>query len=693
MKGKVKRKGGPDGINGGSNGIVIEAVNRKARRKEQRLAKKKKQHPTPSRRQQHQADDAPPTTNAHNIIVSDNHNNDGPTKKKSKRSVDENADGSNNNKRVVKFSNTIEEKTIPSVKNKIPTGLKRSKKKNKRHNDNDDEDDEEYMGAQPPSLANYYEDYDDETATAFRRDDVEIDYLERELGINKKKKRNKNKKDASKELNREYSKNEGFGDDFGDFLSGLDDLVDRCVGGENEDGNEEDSEGSGGVDGDESEGENEGEVNEKKIFDSGEDDYDNHDDDSSMNDFDSNNGDDEDPYANLDEDTALAFRSDDAEIAALEEKLGLSSSSKKARKKLNKEFASAFQGYGEDFGDFLDDLDRMGDKIGFGADDDVRHDDDDGASSEDEGFLQSSDEEDEGRNNTGSNEDEGSDGSDEDSNSDEEEDVANIADHDAALTYRPASGEDIYGNKIDPSAGGTAKPTKYIPPHLRKKVGAEASAAAEEANESDNESEANEKKKVVAADPETIKMIQRQLNNALNRLSSQTLESVSKSIAAMYSQYPFHDMNDCLWKNVLSACVPPHMVMSGLIPLYIGAVSGVHWLGGDGIQLGGSLVEWSVSRLVNSLKLGRTKKEDGSGGGDQVMINKEASNLLLIVCYLYNFGVVHCSLIYDLVRDFIDNFAEIDVEALLIILSHCGGQLRSGKKSLLYALFAFMYVH
>jgi len=129
------------------------------------------------------------------------------------------------------------------------------------------------------------------------------------------------------------------------------------------------------------------------------------------------------------------------------------------------------------------------------------------------------------------------------------------------------------------------------------------------------------------------------------------------------------------------ACIPPHMVMSGLIPLYVGAMSGVHWLGGDGIQLGGCLVEWSVKKLFDSL--GEARKVGALKEDKHEMINKKAANLLLIVCYLYNYGVIHCTLIYDLVRDFIRNFTEIDVESLLIVLSHCGQQLRADDPSAL----------
>ncbi|KAL3785282.1 hypothetical protein ACHAW5_008296 [Stephanodiscus triporus] len=380
-------------------------------------------------------------------------------------------------------------------------------------------------------------------------------------------------------------------------------------------------------------------------------------------------------YENLDDETLTALRQDDREIEYLESNLGvksnsnkkkkngggslgLSSNSSKAKKKLRREYASAFSGYGEDFGDFLDDLDRLDDNVGTkrgAVEASSGGEDDESMNSEYDGNCI------------------------DDSDSDTEDTPSeDTADHDVSLTYRPTIGEDIYGNKIDPSHGQATKPSKYVPPHLRKKP---SDQVADGTAPADNHQGVSKRyKSTVAADPETITLIQRQINNALNRLSDQTLESVSKSIASIYSTCPFHDVNDCLWKNIQSACVPHHMIMSGLIPLYIGAISGVHWLGGDGIQIGGCLVEWSVTNLIDSLNKGRKFGGNSSNVADEEeheMINKEASNLLLIVCYLYNYGVIHCTLIYDLVRDFIHNFTEIDVEGLLIILSHCGQQLRA----------------
>ncbi|KAL3817524.1 hypothetical protein ACHAXA_003697 [Cyclostephanos tholiformis] len=640
MKGKPRLRQGGSAITTG--GIVVEARNRKARRKEQRHAKKGKK---PRRRDG-------------DVMAGDDivHRGGNGRKNKFSDGGDDVADANTRSKKLMKSSNiVVEEGFIPPVRN-----LK-SSSADSRHIPRD------------KSNYRYRKHLDDETLMALRQDDREIEYLESNLGYGKiNLKRGGGTNSIQRELNREYAKNEGFGDDFGDFLMGLDDLVERCVGGgessvgESGDDGESESDGGGsarddgnsciidarkkekGVDVNDSNSDSENEDDEE--FDQSMDDEE---------DCDNNH----DPYANIDdEDVVLALRNDDAEIAALEEKLGLSANSDKAKKKLRREYASAFSGYGEDFGDFLDDLDKLDEKIGTRKRREIEQ-----ASSGGEEHEQSMNSEYDSNSNDDS-----------DSETEDTTPLEDVADHDVSLTYRPTVGEDIYGNKIDYSRDRGTKSSKYVPPHLRKMSFDQQCDATTPIDDSCGDSKSY--KSTVAADPETITLIHRQINNALNRLSDQTLESVSKAIASIYSTYPFRDVNDCLWKNIQSACVSPHMIMSGLIPLYIGAMAGVHWLGGDGIQIGGCLVESSVKKLSDSLNMGREYRDDAAKDMDEEehnKIHKEASNLILIVCYLYNYGVIHCTLIYDLVRDFIRNFSEIDVEGLLIILSHCGQQLRS----------------
>ena len=67
----------------------------------------------------------------------------------------------------------------------------------------------------------------------------------------------------------------------------------------------------------------------------------------------------------------------------------------------------------------------------------------------------------------------------------------------------------------------------------------------------------------------------------------------------------------------------------------------------------------------------------GSSPRDQDESGKEASNLIVLISELYNFQVVSCILIYDLIRDLLNKprLLEHDVELLLKVVRseylHC----------------------
>ena len=202
---------------------------------------------------------------------------------------------------------------------------------------------------------------------------------------------------------------------------------------------------------------------------------------------------------------------------------------------------------------------------------------------------------------------------------------------------------------------------KYVPPHLRKKQ--------------EEESEQNRN--------ESLQSLQRALNNSLNRLSEDTLISVAQSIANLYPSYPTPDVNDRLWSNVVNACVSRPIVMSGMIPVYAACLSGVHVQTSDNVQLGGYLLEQVITLLWGELATIRSKKQGESSTDDDATVSKDASNLMLMLCYMYNFSVAHCTLVYDVIRSLIEHFSEIDIELLLLVLSHCGHALRADDPSAL----------
>jgi nucleolar MIF4G domain-containing protein 1 len=441
-------------------------------------------------------------------------------------------------------------------------------------------------------------------------------------------------------------------------------------------------------------------------------------------------------YAQLDPDVAAALRRDDEEIALLEANLG---TGKKDRSRLNREYAK-LECYGDDFGDFLDELDTMvqsivaagtnnnnnnddtetGQPMTTGRQLDSEDDGDDNASSdsdsgdeavpmkqpafddldEDDSVLNdmddssegSSDSEDEDgvleednqpRADDDNNDAESPKTSDSESTDDasESSDESGEVDHDPRDTYRPARGEDIYGKSLE-FGNSDVHAKAYVPPHMRKK---DKKLTSHTDHDDDHDHD--------VARQESLRVIQRSLNSALNRLSEDAVVPVAQSVVRLYSQHPTAHVNEGIWNNMQTACVSATYRMMGLIPVYLAALTGVHVQNGESTQLGEYLTEQSVNELWKELNLvresqARTTRDASSAESygdddDQDPASKKACNLVLILCYLYNYGIVHCSLLYDLVRAFIESFAEVDVELLLLILSHCGRALRSDDPSAL----------
>lgn len=533
---------------------------------------------------------------------------------------------------------------------------------------------------------------------AMHPDDIEIAELEKKLGITGT---GKSKKKSKEKLNKEYAKLEGYGDNFGDFLDDLDDLVKRVnttttttasnqeeeYSSDDEDSNFENNNNTEEHSSDLEADTNISKKKRKKLVNKRDTDTD-MDTDNAFRMKEEDDHDDDDvtvpPCNNFDPVMSDAIRRDEEEIADLERKLGLGK--RKEKQKLYKEY-SKLEGYGDDFGQFLDGLDDMMVRLRQPNNTDYDQDDQD----QDDHAMNKNDSESEDddelvpmkdsileeaemlQNENDSDSDSGtedqtekdqaeidskeSDNDTDDSDEDEDDEEEKIEpDHDVADTYQPTKGEDIYGNTIDSNSSGDKKPSKYVPPHLRKKKG-------------DGDDDEGEK--------EQRRAISRSLNNSLNRLSEDTLISISKQISQLYSSYPTPIVHELIWKNAKDVCIATPMLMVGLIPVYTACIAGVHISTGDTVQVGESILESVVADLWDRLGSYRKETSDDIDSSQKEIESKHICNLILFIGYLFNYNIIHCSFIYDIIRNLIENFSNVDIECLLILLSHCGRALRS----------------
>jgi nucleolar MIF4G domain-containing protein 1 len=254
-------------------------------------------------------------------------------------------------------------------------------------------------------------------------------------------------------------------------------------------------------------------------------------------------------------------------------------------------------------------------------------------------------------------------------------------------TYRPSRGQDIYGKAL-PNAGPKAAPSAYVPPHLRnnsKSSHGKASIETATAKET-KEQHHDDKVQQQQQDQQQLRQIQSELNRALNRLSEDTIVPTVASICRVYTSHPHSVVNAGLWDTVRRTCVASNtsMIMVKMVPLYAAALAGVHIRLGDSAQLGEHCMERIVLELCTCLEDSKTSANDINRSRDVADddpssgMDKTPANLLLLLGYLYNYGVVHCTLVYGIVRRLIDGFpAALEVELLLLVLGHCGRALRS----------------
>ncbi|PGG95645.1 hypothetical protein AJ79_09936 [Helicocarpus griseus UAMH5409] len=335
---------------------------------------------------------------------------------------------------------------------------------------------------------------------------------------------------------------------------------------------------------------------------------------------------------------------DDAEIAALEKKLGI----KGKKGKLPQAF------HDEGLADLLGDLG------GEGSEDESRKRKREGdewlqrkrmkalaaqknnkkVQAEGEDDSESGDAEDSGNENGFSNDDDSEEGV-EDGEDEDEDEFGGFDDDDNEEEEEPAKPKARENPYVAPVAPDPAQ-RKYVPPSLRAQSSSES---------------------------ESLTRLRRQAQGHLNKLSEANLVSILREVEKLYQDYPRHSVTSTLIDLLAGLIYDPSVLEDTFIILHAGFIAAMYKV--MGMDFGAELIERVVKRF----------DEDYEGKDKDSGKTKEMVNAISLLSHLYNFHVIGCSLVFDYIRLFLNEITELNTELLLKIIKNSGPQLRQDDPS------------
>ncbi|KAI9461662.1 hypothetical protein BJY52DRAFT_1357376 [Lactarius psammicola] len=224
--------------------------------------------------------------------------------------------------------------------------------------------------------------------------------------------------------------------------------------------------------------------------------------------------------------------------------------------------------------------------------------------------------------------------------------------HDTTLGMAAALGADSHTNTsshhqqrpVKPPAAGSSR---YVPPHLREEL------------PNSNKSDSNVK-------------LTRQLKGLLNKLSEQNIATILSNIEALYREHRRHDMTTSITSFVIEVVSTHSALLDSHVVLHAALVSSLHRI--IGAEFAASFVQSVVSSYEHHYS---TLASAIAGDALSEPSGKECSNLIVLLSELYNFQVISCVLVYDIIRNLLSaELTEYVVELLLKLLRNSGQQLR-----------------
>ncbi|KAJ7285115.1 hypothetical protein C8J57DRAFT_1290481 [Mycena rebaudengoi] len=209
-------------------------------------------------------------------------------------------------------------------------------------------------------------------------------------------------------------------------------------------------------------------------------------------------------------------------------------------------------------------------------------------------------------------------------------------------------------DEAPPATNEVPKPAAaYVPPHMRNQP---------------------------RDDSELILQLTRQLKGLLNRMTEQNISSILDGIEEIYRKHRRNDVTSTLTRLIVDGISSHSSLLDSFVVLYAAFVSSLHKI------IGIEFAAYFVQQVVSAFEQHYTNLKDGetvpANATETSTSGKECSNLIVLLSELYNFQVISCVLVFDIIRDLLEtDLSEFSVELLLKIVRNSGQQLRQDDPS------------
>ncbi|EWC45579.1 hypothetical protein DRE_05437 [Drechslerella stenobrocha 248] len=173
----------------------------------------------------------------------------------------------------------------------------------------------------------------------------------------------------------------------------------------------------------------------------------------------------------------------------------------------------------------------------------------------------------------------------------------------------------------------------------------------------------------------TDDVLRKKIQGQVNRLTEPSMLQIVKSIEDLYRDHPRQSVTSTFTTLVLASISNEVNTKETFFTLYGGFVAALYKI------LGTDFGAYFVQSLVEEFDKCYGEALEASDDTPASSSKKQVNDFVSLLAELYNFGVIGSTLIFDFIRIFVSDVAELNAELLLRVVKSSGPQLRQDDAS------------